>query len=189
MTDTGFDPFEDRVARDVRNALSEALTLVFEQLDLAPARRVAEDMLSGNPGEVYGQYIMSRLESYNQALTLVREEDIATAWERALVLWDLGLFFEVHEILEHAWLAATGAEKQVLQAMIRAAGMYIKLHDQGNESGARKMAQKAAEVLEANRSFFAADFPLDLLLDKLRRLDPVPPKLRTAGEPSSSLSR
>jgi len=176
-----FDPFEDRLARDIRNALSETIIDVFEQMNIGPAQKAADGFLHKELGPIYDQYIAQRLEAYAQGLEIIRAEQLALLWDKALVLWDLGLFFEVHEMLEYGWLKATGTEKLVLQAMIRAAGMYIKLHDQDNARGAAKMASKAVEVLEANRHFFSADFPLNLLLDKLHRLDPVPPKLRTAG--------
>lgn len=65
--------------------------------------------------------------------------------------------------------------------MIRAAGMYIKLYDQQNERGARKMAGKAADALEENREALPENLPLDLLLMKLRNLDPSPPLLRPAA--------
>ena len=125
------------------------------------------------------------MEAYRQALEITCTEQLTSDWDKALVLWDLELFFEVHEILESVWIKATGSEKLVLQAMIRAAGMYIKLKDQNNIRGANKMASKAVKVLQANRQFFSNDFPLDLLLDKLKRLDPNPPKLRTTAKPSS----
>ena len=45
----------------------------------------------------------------------------------AVILWDLDLFFEVHEILEPPWIKAQGDRKLLLQALIRAAGVYINL--------------------------------------------------------------
>ncbi len=71
---------------------------------------------------------------------------------------------------------ASGETKLILQAMIRAAGMYVQL-DHGNTKGAASMAAKAVAVLEANSSQIEDVFELDLLLHKLREVDPVPPKL------------
>ena len=92
------------------------------------------------------------------------------------MLWDQQLFFEVHEVLEHAWLTAAGAEKQILQAMIRAAGVYIKL-EYGYPAAAGKMAGRALPVLQKNRDFLARYFEPELLMRPLAVLDPNPPRL------------
>jgi len=94
---------------------------------------------------------------------------------KALILWNLGLFFEVHEILEQAWHGARGAEKEILQALIRAAGFYIKGEYGYFEAGA-KMAARAVAALEKNRQD-CAGFELNTLLESLRKLDPIPPKI------------
>ncbi|MBU1140252.1 MAG: DUF309 domain-containing protein [Proteobacteria bacterium] len=179
MVESRFNPFEERLARDIRNELSAAILQVFAEMDITPALKIARHYLAIPHESVHEKYIYDRLSRYEQALAIILDEKLVSAWDQALVLWDLKLFFEVHEILEHAWLPATGAEKLVLQAMIRAAGMYIKLHDQRNETGARKMAAKAADTLEANRQAVPPGLPLDLLLAKLRNIDPSPPLLRS----------
>jgi len=83
--------------------------------------------------------------------------------------------FEVHEILEHSLLHAAGSDKLTLQAMIRAAGMYVQL-DRDNIKGAASMAAKSVEALERYRSEVPNIFDLDLLLSKLKDVDPVPSK-------------
>ena len=178
MAETRFNPFDNRLARDIRNGLSEAFAQVLVKMDMAPALKIARHYLETPLDPIYENYIHKRLCCYEEALSIIRNERLTSAWDQALVLWDLRLFFEVHEILEDAWLEATGTEKLILQAMIRAAGMYIKLYDQQNERGARKMAGKAADALEENREALPENLPLDLLLIKLRNLDPSPPLLR-----------
>lgn len=180
MVESRFNPFEERLARDIRNGLSGTILQVFVKKDLSPARKIARHYLATPHDFVHERYINDRLIRYEQALAIIRDENLIDTWDQALVLWDLGLFFEVHEILEHSWRQATGTEKLILQAMIRAAGMYIKLHDQNNVTGARKMAAKAAATLEANRQDIPDDLPLDLLLVKLRNMDPSPPLLRSS---------
>ena len=90
------------------------------------------------------------MAGYAKALAIIARTDAEDALAKALVLWDLGLFFEVHEILEQAWHGAHGAEKEILQAMIRAAGFYIKGEYGYFEAGA-KMAGRAVAALEKNR--------------------------------------
>jgi len=122
------------------------------------------------------EYIYSRLKRYEKVLTLAKNHDFKDVFRVALHIWDEGLFFEVHEYLEYHWLRSSGNSKKVLQAMIRAAGTYVHL-EQGNMKGAGKMSSKAIDALEAGREFLPAYLNLDLLLSKLRNLDPQPPKL------------
>ncbi len=175
-----FDPFADRLCRDIRNDLSEALMNTLRLLDLAPVQGVAERYLATDPEALYRQYIEDRMERYGRALACIDQQHLDDAFARALVLWDEELFFEVHEILEHAWMHATGRTKLILQAMIRAAGMYVQL-DHGNIKGATSMAAKAVAAFEANRSAVPDIFDLGILLTKLRTVDPVPPKLTASA--------
>jgi hypothetical protein len=96
-------------------------------------------------------------------------------WQ-ALVLWDQKLFFEVHEVLEHAWHQAAGDEKKILQAMIRAAGVYIKL-EYGYAEAARKMAGRALPVLMQQRVFLTRYFDPTRLISALKDLNAEPPHL------------
>ena len=171
-----FDPFADRLCRDIRNDLSEALMNSLRRFDLAPAKEVADRYLATDLEPIYRQYIDDRMQRYGRALERIDRQHFDDAFPRALVLWDEELFFEVHELLEHAWITATGKRKLILQAMIRAACMYVQL-DHGNTKGATSMAAKAVAAFEVNRSEVPDFFDLDLLLSKLRKVDPVPPKL------------
>jgi hypothetical protein len=74
----------------------------------------------------------------------------ADALERALragaALFAAELFFEVHEVLEEAWLALAGAERQLVQGLIQiAVGLHHLGH--GNARGARTLlAEGRAKV-------------------------------------------
>lgn len=175
MTPPRFEPFQDRLSRDIRNELSAALPSALTRNDLAPVRVVSERYLQQDLAAPYVAYIETRLVKYAKALEIIARSGAENALARALVLWDLGLFFEVHEILEQAWHGARGVEKEVLQAMIRAAGFYIKGEYGYFEAGA-KMAGRAVAALEKNRQG-CTGFDLDRLLESLRKLDPIPPKL------------
>ena len=172
-----FNPFTDRLCRDIRNDLSKALMTSLRHLDLTPAQEIANKYLTTDLQPLYRQYIDDRMKRYSRVLQSISSTHSTDAFSRALILWDEELFFEVHELLEHAWLhSAGGVDKLILQAMIRAAGMYVQL-DRDNLKGAASMAAKAVEVLECNRSEVPDLFDLDLLLNKLKDVDPVPPKL------------
>ncbi len=171
-----FNPFTDRLCRDIRNNLSKALMTSIHHLDLTPAEDVADHYLTPELPPIYTQYINNRMGSYRRALLTISTNHVEETLRRALVLWDEELFFEVHEILEHAWLKSSGKTKLMLQAMIRAAGMYVQL-DHGNTKGAASMAAKAVVVLEGNRSMVQNIFDIDLLLARLKEVSPEPPKL------------
>ena len=171
-----FNPFTDRFCRAIRNDLSGALMSSLQHLDLAPAQEVADHFLTADLQPIYHQYIDERMKSYRRVVQIISRNQIEDTFRRALVLWDEELFFEVHEILEQAWLTASGNTKLILQAMIRAAGMYVQL-DHGNAKGAASMAAKAVAVLESYRNEVPDVFDIDLLLTRLKDVDPVPPKL------------
>ena len=170
-----FDPFADRLSRDIRNDLAAALSQVLEQRDIAPVSEVADSYLRRNSEPVYREYILNRLAGYRIFLNHIREGPQDT-FRLALVLWDQRFFFEVHEVLEHEWLKAEGEEKRVLQGMIRAAGVYIKL-ESGYREAARKIAGRALPVLEEQREFLARYFNPDKLYRHLKDLTLPPPCL------------
>ena len=175
MQKSQFNPFTDRVSRDIRNDLSTALTRCLQRGDIAPAEAVAHGYLMRRLDTCYVDYIEDRLRRYRQAVQAISTAP-ADPIHRALHLWDLELFFEVHEVLEHAWLQASGAEKLLLQALIRAAGMYIKL-EYGFETQAGKMAARALPVLQEQRARLAEYFPPERLIDALQDGRESPPKL------------
>ena len=177
MINQDFDPFRDRLSRDIRNDLSESLLTCLRQQRLTAAQKVAARYLAGNPDWCYEAYIHDRLDRYARFLAQVAKGPADVVWQ-GLVLWDLGLFFEVHEILEQAWLRSSGTEKAFLQALIRAAGVYIK-RECGFFEGAEKMAAKAVPVLMANTERLAVYTDPERLLVALRSGGGNPPLLLT----------
>ncbi|MDR2551159.1 MAG: DUF309 domain-containing protein [Desulfobulbus sp.] len=166
MKPTPFDPFRDRLSRDIRNDLSAAMMRCLTEQSLEPARVVADRFLADAPGPEQAAYVRDRMERYGRFLLRAARQPDDPLWQ-GLVLWDLELFFEVHEILEHAWMRAKGTEKAFLQAMIRAAGVYIK-QEFGFSEAAAKMAAKALPVLVANRDRLAPYCDPERLLAALR---------------------
>ena len=172
---TDIDFRNDRLGRDIRNSLARVFVDDLAAGNLAASKACAAAWLSKSPSS-YHQYIHHRLQAYEEALKLIQTRHLQDAFYRALVLWDHQLFFEVHEILEVAWQVTAGTEKLILQAMIRAAGVYIHLAN-GNRIGAEKMAARSLAVLTELRAEIPPFAGLDLLLNKLADLDPTPPKI------------
>ncbi len=171
-----FDPFNSRLCRDIRNALSESCVDALTTKNLQPANSIATHYHEIGAEKYCLNYIDNRLASYNKVIQFVTSKPDAEVYEITLHLWDEELFFELHEFLEQHWMKATGDYKKILQALIRAAGTYIHL-EQGNMKGAKKMAAKAVEILQPHQHDLPSYFKVPVLLEKLRTIDPVPPKL------------
>lgn len=179
-----FDPFNNRLCRNVRNALSENFKTVLEQKKMQPVRRVAGFFLNDPLPPCVRTYIDRRLAAYEQVLANIRNHQLDHPLDITVAIWDQGLFFETHEYLEQHWMTARGEEKELLQAIIRAAGAYVHL-EQGNLTGARRIAAKAVAVLEVHQDRLAPHADPRLLLAKLRSLDPKPPMLAGTARPAN----
>lgn len=170
-----FNPFEDRLCRDIRNDLSESILEVISSHSIEPARQAADRYLVQELEPVYTTYIHSRLERYASALTQL-EPDSQNGLVLAARLWDLRLFFEVHEVLEPEWMTATGDTKLLLQGLIRAAGVYINL-ELGYHARAAKISSKTTPVLRQFQDVLDRDLRADTLISALETLAPTPPLL------------
>lgn len=170
-----FDPFNDRLSRDIRNRLSTSLITCLEEKSITPAMNIAASFKPDSLPVCYQEYIDNRLNMYRIAIDKITTTE-KDSLRQALILWDLRLFFEVHEVLEHVWLKAEGDEKLIMQALIRAAGAYIK-HEVGAVSPAKRLADKAVAVLNEHKPFLAPYFDPDALIHALQDLTKPPPKL------------
>jgi hypothetical protein len=179
-----FDPFNNRLCRNVRNALSENFKTVLEQKKMQPVRHVAGFFLNDPLPSCVRTYIDQRLAAYERVLTNVLNHQLDDPLEIAVAIWDQHLFFETHEYLEHYWMTADGDDKKLLQALIRAAGAYVHL-EQGNLIGAKRIAAKAVAVLEVHQDRLSPYADPRLLLAKLRSLDPKPPTLAGTSCPGN----
>ena len=91
-------------------------------------------------------YIVKRLKKYDSFFAAVNAGGHRELLQQAAKLWDLELYFEMHELLEPAWKDAEGAWRKALQGLIRAAGM--KIHAENNRLAAASMGTKALEDLQ-----------------------------------------
>ena len=177
MANKHFDPFNDRLARDIRNALGKAFVSGSGTLDPSAARQAAAIFVTPELAPHHREYIDDHLHRYEAVYAAIQEHQAQDPFRQALYLWDHGLFFEFHEVVEELWLQAReGPQKLALQAMIRAAGVYIHLAE-GHCEAAQSMAAKAAAALAAHRSALPVSIDCPALISALERLDPVPPKL------------
>lgn len=177
MNEPQFNPFEDRLSRDIRNDLSEGLAKAVETGNSEILAKTVESYRKQPLAPYYREYLEGRYDNYKKALGIIKK-GIADPIEQALILWDFELFFEVHEVLEHVWYNAEGKMKLTLQALIRAAGVYIKREYGFNDSSIR-IAAKAVAILEENRDILAPYFNPETMISALKDPEQPPPKLLT----------
>jgi hypothetical protein len=175
-----FDPFNSRACRDLRNGLSESLVAAIQQGVPDPIDAIARTYADRAAQAPQKAYLVKRLKRYGLVFERIQTIPIPIedTYRIAVLLWDQELFFEVHEWLEAAWHRAHGPAKAVLQGLIRAAGTYVHL-ELGRRSNAAKIAAKAIAQLEAHQADVPPIIEIQLLLTKLKSLDPLPPKIGT----------
>lgn len=174
MTTQDFNPFEDRYSRDLRNTLSSALAVAIETGQHDTLQSVIADYGSRDLAPHYRNYFDKRCIHYKKALELMETE--AVPIKQAMILWNEGLYFEVHEVLEHVWYHAQGNEKLTLQALIRAAGVYVK-KEYGYNGPAAKIAAKSWPVLQDNENLLRLYFNPEPLIYALKDLEQPAPQL------------
>jgi len=171
-----FDPFNSRLARDIRNTLAETFVDALRQVDKSGYRQAAEQWLVKNLDAEYSSYIQDRLIRYDHAFNQIEINRIKDAKLQALIIWNYGLFFEVHEHLERIWQKTAGDEYQALKGLIQAAGVYIHLKYY-HRAAAEKLAIKSMDRIQKYSDGLAFIANLNLLLEKLKNLDSAPPQL------------
>ena len=175
-----FNPFTDRAARDIRNALSESFAAALAAMD--PAGYLIEDRKwrSQKLSAHYANYIDIHLQRYDLVFDTFREYRLDDPLQQAVVIWNQSLFFEFHDHLETLWKAATGDRRQMLKGLIKAAGVYVHL-EQHHDEAAKSLAMKSFDLLHQYSHCLAFLANSETLLDKLKKCDRVPPQLEISS--------
>ena len=171
-----FDPYNDRLARDIRNSMSSALT---KEL-IGDAEAVLSAVTNGWKemalAPIYQSYIAARMVLYRRAISEIRTNKIVDPRIQAIYLWNLGLFFEMHELLETVWRKAVEPERSALKGWIQAAGVYEHLQ-RGKVNAARNLARRAEGHLRAGRSFLSFISNLEQLIEAVADPSNTAPKM------------
>ena len=113
--------------------------------------------------EHLADHVAARARQASDALAgrplLAAGRDLGEALEAAAALFDAGLPFEVHEVLEPHWAGATGEVREALQGLIQTAVAYQHLAN-GNRAGARSLLLEAAGRLRGRALLGAELEPL-----------------------------
>jgi len=138
-------PARNRLASTILAALHDASAR--QRLAGVAGGDVDETEWLGVEGQGASVLLRQRAESATRALAAlplgVAEPPLVEALTRAAVLFDAGLAFEVHELLEPYWVRASGEERDVLQGLIQIAVGYQHLAN-GNLAGARALLDEGA---------------------------------------------
>jgi hypothetical protein len=171
-----FDPFNNRLSRDIRNSLSEAFMVALSGGDPSAYREEADIWRGKNPSKVYLDYIQDRLQRYDRVFEQIKAGRLEDPVLQSLVIWNQGLFFEFHDHLEGIWKHSTGDQRQALKGLIKAAGVYV--HNEFNHRQAVKsLSPKAYNLIRQYSHCLAFIENLDSILQRLKTLDSDPPRL------------
>ena len=172
-----FDPFRQRLARDIRNSLSRSFINALIEKEASLFQRCGAYYLQQNMPPVYARYITTRLARYEKAYAIIQQRSPMEVLQQAAIFWDLGLYFEMHELLEPVWKNAEGGRRRALQGLIRAAGM--KIHAEANNmKAAVSIGTKAMADLMQYGGELAGLVKLEIILAEIRhtiRTSETPP--------------
>lgn len=143
-----------------RNRLAETILVSLRD---AAARRELERLARGSgaadeelglSSREHGRLVRLRAQRASDAVATLplasNPPTLDEALAAAATLFDAGLGFEVHEILEPHWVQAEGDDRQALQGLIQIAVGYQHLAN-GNPRGARALLVEGAERLSGRR--------------------------------------
>ena len=143
----------------LRNRLAEAIVAA---LGDASARRelarlagpdAARGWLEGEESR-WLDPLAARARAASSALAdrplLAPDADLGQALQATASLFDAGLYFEAHEVLEPHWMAAYGEAREALQGLIQVAVGYQHLAN-GNLDGARALLEEGSTRLVGER--------------------------------------
>lgn len=171
-----FDPFTDRTARNIRNSLSSALVSQLGGERAPSIDHVAQRWLSEVSAGIHRSYIHKRLRAYHSVIATVHRQQIREDRLQAVALWNMELFFEMHELLETVWHGSKGGERTALKGLIQAAGVYV--HSRCNNlKAARGLARRAREHIRAEPTWLRFIRNLDQLIEHLAHPHLAPPML------------
>ena len=171
-----FDPFSDRTARDLRNDLSTALVAVLTGEDKAQLATAVEQWKTQPLTADYQAYLQDRESRYQTVMADIRSAGIDDPRRQSVMLWNAGLFFELHELLETIWHPAVEPERSALKGLIQAAGAYIHAQ-RGKHQAANGLAGRARTNMQSAAKALAFIGNLQELIDALQHPENSPPRL------------
>ena len=175
-----FDPFADRCARDLRNSLATALGEALANGRSEPYRQLARRWRAENLSTGCRRYLEDRMRRYEQVMAACRDLPDRSPLMSALVLWNLGLFFEVHEVVEGIWRSSAGGRREALKGFVQAAGVFVH-REAGRSAPAARLAARAAQRLARWGDYLQEIGNLEEMLTALAAYPSAPCSLQPAS--------
>jgi hypothetical protein len=176
-SDSKFDPYQSRPARHIRNRLSTAFVRAVETGEFAGLEKEAACICPPDADPAGRAFACDRMDRYRHAFDHICAGGIADPIHRAVFLWNEGLYFEVHEILETVWNGEQRWRKEALRGLIQAAGVFIH-RERGAGRAAEKLAARAASHLRRHRRDLAEIDNVEDLIEALEDPGKPAPVLR-----------
>ncbi|MCP3875250.1 MAG: DUF309 domain-containing protein [Desulfobacteraceae bacterium] len=172
-----FDPFENRLCRDIRNTLGAGFIKAIQANNIKSFYSTIKPYQLKKTKNHINSYVHHRINCLKNTFDLMTRHHIQPDdfFSISIVLWNFELFFEFHEWMEKKWLTAHGNNKKAFQALILSAIVYEQLL-YGRIIPAKKVAAKALMLFDQYKSHVPKPFNADLLISKLTELDAPAPK-------------
>jgi hypothetical protein len=161
-----FDPYESRPAREIRNQLSTAFVRALETAEFGNLEKEANRICPADTDPAGLDFACERIRRYRHVFDRIRTDGIVDPIRRAVYLWNEGLYFEVHEILETVWNGKERWRKEGLRGLIQAAGVFVH-RERGAARAAEKLARRAAGHLREHRQELEEIENLEELIEAL----------------------
>ncbi len=158
-------PLRNRLAELILESLHEtkarSVLSALVRLCAGPeAAAVPPEVAAGFPAAVRGEFRPFRnelCERTRRAWEIVRDRPLARpepalgeVLDQAADLFDVRLFFEVHELLEPYWIRADGAAREALQGLIQIAVGFQHLVN-SNVEGAQMLLEEGSSKAQGKR--------------------------------------
>ena len=135
----------------LRNRLAETILTALTDPRARRELQTQDFAWLGEASDEQAALVSARARRASEALaacpTLNTPPSLGETLAAAAALFDAGLFFEVHELLEPHWVSASGPERQALQGLIQVAVAFQHLAN-GNLEGARSLMVEGSARLK-----------------------------------------
>lgn len=178
MGQNNFDPFNDRISRDIRNSLSTAFIEDLIQGRMLAVNETAQRWLRQVTEAFYRDHIRRCVSKYERVIAQSRSFSFPDLRYCTHLVWNAGLFFELHELLESFWKSARGTRRTALKGLIQAAGAYVH-RERGNFNAAQGLALRARKTLvSVDPGHFDFVGGIESLVDHLSDMRSPAPRLQ-----------
>ncbi len=162
-----------KVIRGERVKANNLLEKLPEEVDVFCLREGMLELDSGKVDPITEEYLREKADKVSKFLSQLGDfepvgEDIEKNVEMARKLFDAGLYFEVHELLEEIWMGEFGKDRDFLQALIQIGVAYYHL-DNYNRRGYFLLLENALQLLSGySGTVYSVD--VDGLKERIRKI-------------------